>query len=87
MKRVGTGAHKEINRTNFGVEDLEERLAFDVVRKQLRLLRFRATHQTFSAQSNIIVESDKEKLKITWENENAAARLEADFRTYEFAII
>ena len=40
VRRAGAGGHKEINRTNLSMEDIEEALKKDVVMTQLKLLRF-----------------------------------------------
>ena len=47
VRRAGAGGHKEINRTNLSMEDIEEALKKDVVMTQLKLLRFRKNFPAF----------------------------------------
>ena len=46
-KAADEGGHKEINRTDLSLEEIEERLQLPVVKKQLELLRFRAESPAF----------------------------------------
>lgn len=85
VKRAGAGGHKEINRTNIKVEDIDELLKKDVVAKQLELLRFRNSCKAFSFDSEITVESNEEKMTFTWKNDGVQAVLEANLKTYDFA--
>ena len=53
VRRAGAGGHKEINRTNLSMEDIEEALKKDVVMTQLKLLRFRKNFPAFEKMNNI----------------------------------
>ncbi len=87
VKRAGAGGHKEINRTNLTTEQMDEALKKPVVARQLELLRFRSTCPAFAKESRITVNSDGNKMEFTWENDGYQAKLRADLKTFEFAII
>ncbi|PLT72746.1 glycosidase [Mediterraneibacter gnavus] len=86
VKRAGAGGHKEINRTNLTMEDIETALKKDVVVAQLELLRFRKTFPAFGRMDNIDIETIDSVIYFTWENEGYVAKLKADFCTCEFRV-
>lgn len=86
VRRAGAGGHKEINRTNLSMEDIEEALKKDVVMTQLKLLRFRKNFPAFEKMNNIKIPAVGSTICFTWENEGYIARLNADFRTYKFKV-
>lgn len=86
VRRAGAGGHKEINRTNLSMEDIEEALKKDVVMTQLKLLRFRKNFPAFEKMNNIKIQAVGSTICFTWENEGYIARLNADFRTYKFKV-
>ena len=86
VRRAGAGGHKEINRTNLSMEDIEEALKKDVVMTQLKLLRFRKNFPAFEKMNNIKIQAVGSTICFTWENEGYIARLNADFRTCEFKV-
>ena len=86
VRRAGAGGHKEINRTNLSMEDIEEALKKDVVMTQLKLLRFRKNFPAFEKMNNIKIQAVGSTISFTWDNEGYIARLNADFRTYKFKV-
>lgn len=86
VKRAGAAGHKEINRTNLSPEEMEKRLASDVVSKQIELLRFRNTFPAFSFDAEFKVETDGTKMTMTWKNQGHTASLKVDFADYSYAI-
>ncbi len=86
VKRAGKDGHKEINRTNLRLEDINAALNKDVVKKQLELLRFRNTSPAFTDDSNITIGLNGSVLNIKWENEKGFAELAADFSNYTYKI-
>ncbi|WP_031551044.1 alpha-amylase family glycosyl hydrolase [Oribacterium sp. FC2011] len=87
VKRAGAAGHKEINRTNLSPEEMEKRLASDVVSKQIELLRFRNTCSAFSFDAEFNVETDGTKMTMTWNNQGHTASLKVDFADYSYEII
>lgn len=88
MKRAGEGGHKEINRTNLTMEQIEESLKKDVVLKQLEMLKMRNNCPVFSPDAEITSELNGSKIRIEWKNECGKATLTADFAddTYKIEI-
>lgn len=86
MERAGKDGHKEINRTNLSAADVEERLALDVVQKQLALLRMRNTYGVFSPDAAVSAQAEGPRLRLEWESEEQTAILDADFRDSSFRI-
>ncbi|MBO5597676.1 MAG: glycosidase [Oribacterium sp.] len=86
VKRAGAAGHKEINRTNLSPEEMEKRLASDVVSKQIELLRFRNTFPAFSFDAEFKVETDGTKMTMTWKNQGHTASLKVDFEDYSYGI-
>lgn len=86
MARAGVGGHKEINRTNLSLEQVEECLKKDVVRRQLELLKFRNSCPVFSEDAQISFDMEGSKITISWTNTVGSVSLHADFDTEEFDI-
>jgi sucrose phosphorylase len=85
---AGEGGHKEINRTNLTLEQLQENLQKSVVRKQLSLLKFRNECPAFGFEANLeVLESQSTKLEFKWENKGHCAVLRADLKNYSFEIL
>ena len=85
--RAGAGGHKEINRTNFSSERVEEALRMDVVQQQLNLLSFRNTFSAFGFDAKLTLTKESEStLTFTWEKDGCKATLDADFSNATFSI-
>ncbi len=87
VRRAGRDGHKEINRTNLSLGEIEKALTKDIVKEQIGLLRMRNTHPAFSRDSRITVSSTGSTLTIKWENERAGATLNADLNTFDYSIL
>ncbi len=83
--KAGTGGHKEINRTNLSLVDVENELKKDIVLNQLKLIRLRNTSRAFLGAMNINKSLENE-IDITWLNEGNSARLKANLQTFNFTI-
>lgn len=84
----GSAGHKEINRTNLSVEQVEAALLRTVVRDQLTLLRFRNTCPAFGFDAQLSIELPTiDTLRIEWYKEGQSACLEANLHTLEFTVI
>tara|TARA_R110001632_G_scaffold82057_3_gene182298 strand:- start:1701 stop:3422 length:1722 start_codon:yes stop_codon:yes gene_type:complete len=82
---AGEGGHKEINRTNLSLDDIEVGLKKKVVLKQLELIRMRNTASAFQG-TVVFKETSEEKLHILWSKENDFAELKANLKTQEYSI-
>jgi len=87
VSRAGTGGHKEINRTNFSRERVEEALRMEVVQQQLALLRFRNAFPAFGFEAKLTLSQEGESVLVfVWEQDGSTARLRADFAQAAFSV-
>ncbi len=86
VRLAGEGGHKEINRTNLSVSEVEERLKMDVVKNQIALLQLRNTHPAFGEDAEIRVDSEGSNLYIEWKRGEAKIALSANLKTMEYSI-
>ncbi len=87
VARSGPAGHKEINRTNLTVQDIEARLQWPIVQSQLALLRMRNTCQAFGFDARCTIETPSEgQLRLTWENQGVTACLDADLTRCAFTV-
>ena len=87
VKAAGNGGHKEINRTNLSMKDIEAGLCKEVVQKQLEMLRFRNTFSAFDVDAEISVESGEHEMTFVWKREGVQARLQVDFTDMSFVML
>lgn len=86
VKRAGDGGHKEINRTNLTIEQVDKQLKKEVVSKQLDLIRIRNTNRAFDGTPKIKYDESEQILSIQWVNGTDSIELVADLNTYQFEI-
>lgn len=86
VKHAGPAGHKEINRTNLSIEEMEKRLSSDVVAKQVEMLKFRNTCPAFSFDADFSVETEGTRMTMTWKNNGNTAALKLDFADYSYEI-
>lgn len=88
VEMAGSGGHKEINRTNLTMEEAQDGLRQDIVKKQLDLLKFRNTYPAFGFDGKLeVVDAEPHILKLRWENNSCSAVLIADLKEYSYEII
>ena len=86
VKRAGAGGHKEINRTNLSVSEMEEALKKPVVQEQLKLLRFRNTCPAFGFDSEFSCSLEGPVLTLGWKKDGVSAELKADLKNLSYEI-
>ena len=86
VKEGGEGSHKEINRTNLTLEDIEKGLKKQVVFDQLEMIRLRNTSPAFSGEMELKSQREPHILEIKWGYKNSFAALKADLKTFSFHI-
>ena len=84
-KRGRTAGHKEINRTNLKMIDIECGLKRLVVRDQLDLIRLRNTSLAFKGEMKII-DTEPHLLHIVWQHPQVTATLKANLRELSFTV-
>lgn len=83
--KAGSGGHKEINRTNLSLEQINEGLQKEIVLKQLALIRFRNTCKAFSGKIKVN-SSGSNKIDISWNFEGEEATLFIDLISSELKV-
>lgn len=86
VKSACAAGHKEINRTNLSLSDVEQALSKDVVKRQLELLHFRNNCEAFRDNAQITVSGTGSVVNITWSCVSASATLHADLKSKSFHI-
>lgn len=86
VRRAGEGGHKEINRTNLTMDQIQSGLQREVVREQLRLLRIRNSCPAFDWDAKITAESSGSQLTIRWEANGSSATLSADLKSLDYRV-
>lgn len=85
--RAGEGGHKEINRTNLTMEQVDRAMERRVVADQLRLLKFRNTCPAFGFDACMeLTRPDLGTLTVRWSREGAWAELQADLVAASFRV-
>lgn len=80
-----TAGHKEINRTNLSLDEIERRLREPVVRDQLALIRLRNRSQAFEGDLDL-ADTDDHRLRMRWTHPAQALELDADLRAHRFTV-
>lgn len=87
VQRGGEAGHKEINRTNLTAEEIEKRLQWPIVQKQLQLLKIRNACPAFGFDAELQIGQDEAGLlRILWTRQGRQASLEANLETCDFSI-
>jgi sucrose phosphorylase len=81
----GSAGHKEINRTTLTMNDIEEGLKTDIVKKQLEIIRLRNSSNAFLGTVEIN-DASNDIIDIKWVNDKTVAHLVANLKTYSFTI-
>ncbi|OOB78141.1 MAG: glycosidase [Epulopiscium sp. Nuni2H_MBin001] len=84
---TGDSGHKEINRTNLTLADIESKVCSnDAVKKQLEMIKFRNNYPAFGFDSKFEVSTEQDTIILSWEKDCHKAVLKANLRTYDFII-
>lgn len=84
VKRAGESGHKEINRTNLTITEVNNALEKEIVKKQIEMIRFRNTCSAFEEGSKIRIEDKDGILRIIWNKDGVGAELTVDFVNEEY---
>lgn len=86
VRRAGAGGHKEINRTNLSLEEIEQRMQLSVVQKQIQMLQFRNSFPAFGFEAELQIKQDGTELELSWRKSDCCAVLSVDFASCDFEI-
>ena len=81
----GSAGHKEINRTTLTMQNIEQGLKTEVVKKQLEIMHLRNTSNAFSGEIEINDAVDT-IIDVKWVNGAAVAHLKVNLETHGFTI-
>jgi sucrose phosphorylase len=84
-RRKRTGDGREINRHNFTPEEIELAVQKDVVKRFLKLIRFRNEHPAFDGQFKVL-DSNPNTLALSWRKDASSCLLNVDLDTYQTVI-
>lgn len=80
-----TGEGREINRHNYTLEEIEEGLERDVVKRLMKLIRFRNTYSAFEGTFQVL-EAATDEVRLVWEQGEKYCKLFINLKTYETVI-
>ena len=80
-----TGEGREINRHNYSVEEVEQALEKPVVRRLMKLIRFRNEYEAFDGRFSV-PESAESEIRLRWSREDKCCELFIDLRSYRTVI-
>ncbi|MEE1304111.1 MAG: sucrose phosphorylase [Agathobacter sp.] len=86
VKKAGESGHKEINRTNLTLDEVNEALKKEILQKQIEMIRFRNTCKAFDEGAQISIEESAGILRIIWNKESFGAELTMDFINEKYVI-
>jgi sucrose phosphorylase len=84
-ERGSSAGHKEINRTNLRIIDIEAGLKRPIVLDQLKLIRLRNVSPAFNGEVKII-ETEPHLLHISWQHPEVTLTLQADLSDHSFTV-
>ena len=86
VRLAGVDGHKEINRTNLTMEQIETQLTKAVVKQQIELIKFRNECEAFGFDATFTSEKTAEGMILSWSNNNKKASLAVNINDYNFEI-
>lgn len=86
VRKAGADGHKEINRTNFTLEEIKKRMETPLFKKQVELLRLKNNSLVFASDAEINFTARGSILEIEWKCPAEKLKLEVDFEKEEFKI-
>ena len=84
--KAGPGGHKEINRTNLSLKDIDSGLKNPIVLDQLDMIRLRNTSPAFNGYLAVNQETKPHILQLSWLHKGYSATLYADLHDHSFHI-
>lgn len=75
-----TGEGREINRHNYSLMEIEKSLEKEVVKRLLKLIRFRNDYDAFNGEFKVL-ESNEDEIHLSWQKDKNRCTLYIDFKT------
>src|SRR5699024_11852349 len=80
-----TGDGREINRHNYTVEEIEQALEKDVVKRLMKLTSFRNSYDAFNGEFSV-VDTSNEEICLVWKKDTLSCTLFIDLKTKKTTI-
>jgi sucrose phosphorylase len=80
-----TGEGRDVNRTNYSFDEVEQAVQKPVVQRMLKLIRFRNDHPAFGGVL-VVPESADDEIKLEWQNGSQISRLRVDLQNMQATI-
>lgn len=80
-----TGDGREINRHNYSMEEIEQSLGKDVIKRLLKLIRFRNEYDAFNGEFTVL-DSAEDEIRLTWQKGDKQSILFIDLKTNQAVI-
>lgn len=80
-----TGDGREINRRNFTVNEIEQSLEKKVVKRLLKLIKFRNEYDAFNGDFKVL-NSASDEIRLSWQKKDRCCKLFIDLKTYKTII-
>lgn len=80
-----TGEGREINRHNYTLEEIAEGLEREVVKRLMKLIRFRNTYSAFGGTFRVL-EAVTDEIRLMWEQDGKYCRLFINLQNYQTVI-
>jgi sucrose phosphorylase len=84
-KVMQTGEGREINRHNYSLDEIDEAVTKDVVKRLFKLIRFRNEHPAFSGKFTV-QDSPPDEIALLWQKDMFECRLRINLNTYRSTI-
>lgn len=75
-----TGEGREINRHNYTLDEIEQSLEKEAVKRLLTLIRFRNEYEAFNGTFKVL-DSQDDEIRLSWEKEDKHCQLYIDLKT------
>ena len=79
------GDGRAINRHNYSVEEIKKDSQKPVVKRLVKLIKFRNEYDAFNGEFKV-ENSDEKQIKLKWQKENKKCRLSIDLNNYKTVI-
>ena len=80
-----TGEGREINRHNFTLDEIDQAMQKGVVKRLMKLIRFRNQYPAFDG-TFYAAETSHDKVIMSWEKDESRCKLDIDLKTYQSTI-
>ncbi|WP_019909467.1 sucrose phosphorylase [Paenibacillus sp. HW567] len=82
---TATGEGREINRHNYTVEEIEQALEQEAVKRLMKLIRFRNTYSAFDGAFHVL-DAATDEIRLLWEQGEKYCKLVISLKTYQTVI-